>query len=339
LDDPSGCTSSLSIATTCERFYEFRLDSRFVMEMTMARYLLFGNLTTDDTVLPDGRTAMGTVGGDALYAAIGTHVWTDDLAIVTRLGRGYLPSTIDELAACGYRTDGFIPCDSHHIRQWQLYDDEGGRNYVLIGSSGNYADLAPRVEEIPPAVLDGVVGCHIAPIPINLQIPLVRWAKSRGIRVLVDPHHQDVDGTAQIWQSILPEVDVFCPSREEAIRLLEGWDGPEATVRALASWGAPVVCLKMGKDGVLVFRAADQASWLIPTLTDCPIDTTGCGDSFCGGFLAGWCETNDLGVAAAYGTVSASFVASDFGGRHAFQVDREEAMRRLATVMTEVKTW
>jgi ribokinase len=305
----------------------------------MARYLLFGNLTIDDTVLPDGQTAMGTVGGDALYAAIGAHVWSDDLAIVTRLGKNYLSSIIEELADCGYRIDGFIPSTSHHIRQWQLYDFEGGRHYVPLPSSGSYADLSPRVEEIPPSVLPGVVGCHIAPIPLEFQIPLIRWAKSQGIRVLVDPHHQDVDGTAEQWKSILPEVDVFCPSREEAIRLLEGWDGPLAAAQTLASWGAAVVCLKLGSDGVLVYRAEDQASWLIPTLTESPVDTTGCGDSFCGGFLVGWCETNDLRLAAAYGTVSASFVASGFGGHHAFQVDQAEAKRRLTTLTTEVKIW
>jgi len=300
----------------------------------MARYLLFGNLTIDDTVLPDGRTAMGTVGGDALYAAIGTHVWTNDLAIVARLGQGYLPGIIDDLVTCGYRVDGFIPSEVRHIRQWQLYDMEGGRNYVPLASSGSYADLTPRVDEIPLAVSADVVGCHIAPIPLEFQIPLVRWAKSKGVRVLVDPHHQSVSGTVRLWQSILPEIDVFCPSKDEAISLLDGWHGPEATVRAFASWGASVVCLKMGADGVFVYRAADQASWAVPSVIEQPIDITGCGDSFCGGFLVGWCETNDLLAAAEYGSVSASFVAADFGGRHAFQVDRDEAMRRLGLYTT-----
>ena len=307
----------------------------------MARYLLFGHLTIDDTVLPDGRTAMGTVGGNVLYAAIGAHVWTDDLAIVARPGQGYPASLIDELAACGYRVDGLIPCGSQRIRQWQLYDDEGGRHYVPLASSGSYAELTPRVEEIPPTVTAGVVGCHIAPIPIEFQAPLVRWARSlsprqgdKGLRITLDPHHESISGTAHLWQSILPAVDVFCPSREEAKSLLEGWNGPEAAARSLADWGAAVVCLKLGADGVFVYRAADGTSWHVPTLVERPIDITGCGDAFCGGFLVGWCEKDDLQVAAWYGTVSASFVAADFGGRHAFQIDRGEATRRLTMLKT-----
>jgi len=300
----------------------------------MARYLLFGHLTIDDTVLPDGRTAMGMVGGNVLYAAIGTHVWTDDLAIIARPGQGYPPGLIDELATCGYRVDGLIPCESQRIRQWQLYDDEGGRHYVPLASSGSYAELTPRVEEIPPTVTPGAIGCHIAPLPLEFQVPLVRWAKNKGLRIMLDPHHESINSTAHLWQSILPAVDVFCPSREEAISLLEGWNGAEAAARSLADWGAAVVCLKLGADGVFVYRAADQASWLVPTLVERPIDITGCGDAFCGGFLVGWCEKDDLQVAARYGTVSASFVAADFGGRHALQVDRGEATRRLTRLTT-----
>jgi sugar/nucleoside kinase (ribokinase family) len=300
--------------------------------MMMARYLLFGHLTIDDTVLPDGRTAMGTVGGNVLYAAIGARVWSDDLAIIARPGQGYPAHLIEELAACGYRVDGLIPCQGRRIRQWQLYDDEGGRHYVPLASSGSYVELAPRVEDIPLGVIDGAVGCHIAPLPVEYQAPLVHWARSRGLRVTVDPHHESVTGTASLWQRILPDVDVFSPSREEAIGLLGGWDGPEAAARFLADWGAAVVCLKLGADGAFVYRATDQASWLVPTLIERPVDVTGCGDAFCGGFLVGWCETDDLHMAARYGSVSASFVAEGFGGRHALQVDRSTAWQRLATL-------
>lgn len=302
----------------------------------MARYLVFGHLTIDDTVFPDGSTAMGMMGGNVLYAAVGAHVWSDQPAIITRPGQGYPQNLIDELTACGYRVDGFIPSESRRIRQWQLYDDEGGRHYVLLASSSSYTNLTPRVEEIPPAVVPGAVGCHIAPIPIEFQAPLVQWAKRNGLRITLDPHFESLSSEAiLLWRSILPDVDVFCPSQEEVTSLLDGWHGPEAAVRTLADWGAAIVCLKMGAQGVLVYRAVDQASWLIPSLAGHPVDVTGCGDAFCGGFLVGWCETDDLQIAAAYGTVSASFVAEDFGGRHAFQVDRHEAMRRLAMLITK----
>lgn len=37
------------------------------------------------------------------------------------------------------------------------------------------------------------------------------------------------------------------------------------------------------------------------------LDPTGCGNTFCGGFLAGWYQTRNLLTAALWGSVSASF--------------------------------
>lgn len=38
------------------------------------------------------------------------------------------------------------------------------------------------------------------------------------------------------------------------------------------------------------------------------LDPTGCGNTFCGGFLAGWYKTRNLLTAALWGSVSASFM-------------------------------
>lgn len=298
----------------------------------MARYLVFGHLTIDDTVMPDGRTAMGSAGGNVLYATIGARMWSDDVAMVARVGQGYPSNLISELAAAGYSLDGLVPCARHSIRQWQLYDCEGGRQYVPLASSGSYHDLAPRPEDIPAGAAAGAVGCHIAPMPMDLQLPLIEWARRQGLRVILDPHHACVGGRATVarWKAIVPLVDAFCPSRDEAESLLGGWSSPQDAVHALAEWGAAVVCLKLGADGVLVYRAADQSSWHIPSIVAHPVDTTGCGDAFCGGFLVGWCETENLAVAARYGVISASYVAADFGARHAFVINRQEGLRQLA---------
>jgi sugar/nucleoside kinase (ribokinase family) len=291
--------------------------------------LVFGNLTIDDTVMPDGRTAMGSLGGNVLYAAIGAHLWTDDVVMVARLGRGYPQSNLDRMAAAGLRLDGLIPNSHNSIRQWQLYDVEGGRRYVRLASAATYADLSPRRDELPDH-LTHPRACHIAPLDVEIQAELVDWARERGATVTVDPHFDSVAGKASAWRELLPLVDAFLPSREEAQEILGGWDGAEAAARGLAELGAPIVCLKLGSEGSLVYRAADGWFWHADSGVSNPVDTTGCGDAFCGGFLAGWCETGDLRTAVLYGTVSASFVASDFGADHSLLRDQAEARRRLA---------
>lgn len=280
--------------------------------------------------MPDGRTAMGTLGGNVIYATVGAHLWTDDLAMVSRLGRGYPQNLLDQVTAAGLRADGLVPTSHNSIRQWQLYDDEGGRNYVRLASAGSYEDLAPRAAEIPPQVADGVRACHVAPMPIERQAELVSWARQRGAHVTLDPHIDWITGHEEAWRRLLPLVDVFLPSREESCAVLGDWPGAEAAARRLAELGAAVVCLKLGPEGALVYRAADGWRWRCDSALSNPVDTTGCGDAFCGGFLAGWCEAGDLRTAVLYGSVSASFVAAGFGAAHALRRDQPEARRRLA---------
>jgi ribokinase len=64
-------------------------------------------------------------------------------------------------------------------------------------------------------------------------------------------------------------------------------------------------------------------------------DPTGAGDSFCGGFLAGWLRHGDLREAALCGTVSASFTV-EAPGLQAIQTatpnaaaDRRAVLRRM----------
>ena len=67
----------------------------------------------------------------------------------------------------------------------------------------------------------------------------------------------------------------------------------------------------------------------MPATSADPVDPTGCGDAFCGGFLVGLTETGDLRSAMAYGAVSASFAGEGHGATHALSIDRNEALRRL----------
>jgi sugar/nucleoside kinase (ribokinase family) len=302
----------------------------------VARHLLFGHLTIDDTVLPDGRTAMGALGGNVLYATIGAHLWTDSAAMVSRLGRGYPAELLQRMVDAGLCVDGLVPTEHPRIRQWQLYDAEGGRTYVPLRSAGTYVDLAPRPEEIPESLLADLRGCHVAPMRLDIQAALVEWARERGAKVSVDPHFDSIEGQQDAWRSLLPEIDLFLPSREEATSLLGDWPGLERATRELASWGASAVCVKAGAEGAFLCRAGDGAGFRVPSAVESLVDATGCGDAFCGGMLVGWLKSGDLVVGALQGAVSASFVAEGYGAEHALRADRSGARRRLQELMLAV---
>ncbi|MDQ3875259.1 MAG: carbohydrate kinase family protein [Actinomycetota bacterium] len=282
----------------------------------------------EDTLLPDGRRLLGRLGGDAVYAAIGARVWCDDVVPVARLGKDFPPPLLERLRAAGY-DEGLIPCQHNSIRLWVHWGAEGGRRFSFREDAGTYEELTVLPHEIPVPVMRGLTAVHIAPVPFQQMEMLIRWTRARARVLTVDPHYQHVDGNVEPWRRVLPLVDVFLPSRSEAADLLGEWPGPEAAARALTHLGPPIVVVKLGADGAVAYRARDATVVRVSAVESNPIDPTGSGDAFCGGFLVGFTETNDLQLALEYGAVSASFVAADYGAEHALAVDRVEARRRV----------
>ena len=70
--------------------------------------------------------------------------------------------------------------------------------------------------------------------------------------------------------------------------------------------GADLVVLKLGAEGSLAYRRADDTvARAAPARADI-VDPTGSGDAFCGGFVAGLVEGCDLDESLARGAISAS---------------------------------
>jgi cytidine kinase len=298
----------------------------------VSRYLTLGHLLVEDTILPDGTVLLERLGGDCLYAAIGARIWDDDVALATRVGRDFPVALLEKLRAAGYGA-GLVECEHASIRLWVRWGVEATGRFTFREGVGTYDDFTPRPEEIPAGVAERLDAVHVAPVPLPQMEALIRWARPRARIVTVDPHYEHVQGNLEEWRRVLPLVDAFLPSRQEAIDLLGEWPGAEEAARALAELGAPVVCVKLAADGALAYRAADGAVVYMPAVPVDVVDPTGCGDAFAGGFLVGWAETGELRTALAYGSVSASFAAEGYGAEHALAVARLEAERRLELVL------
>jgi sugar/nucleoside kinase (ribokinase family) len=290
----------------------------------VARYLTVGNLLIEDVVTPGDARILDRLGGDALYAAIGARTFADDVQMAVRLGRGFPPEFVHILEGAGLGA-GLIPSEQDAVRLWVELGIEGGERFSF--QSGNYVDATPTPEELPAEVAAGLDAVHVAPVPFEQMEALVDWARPRARLVTIDPQYEHMDAT---WSRVLPRVDAFLPSRAEAAALLGGWPGAEPAARRIASLGARTVVIKLGSDGSIGLRGEEVVR--LPAADPAPIDATGCGDAYCGGFLVGLAETDDLRTAMAYGTVAAGLVALDHGASHALVVDREDVGRRLAAL-------
>lgn len=101
------------------------------------------------------------------------------------------------------------------------------------------------------------------------------------------------------WRAAVIEVaagvDVLLPNQVEA-ELLTGETHPPDTVRRLKASGARTVVVKLGARGC--YAAAGSEEWALPGFDVDVVDSTGAGDAFNAGFIAGQLVGFDLRASA-----------------------------------------
>jgi len=116
--------------------------------------------------------------------------------------------------------------------------------------------------------------------------------------------------TLPALEKILPNVDYFMPSMEEAMEIA-GTTTPEETASFYLNLGASNCIFKWGANGS--WLATPEQQKRIPAFAVDVVDTTGCGDSYCAGFAAALANGMDLETACRFGTATSGLVATGLG--------------------------
>lgn len=109
-------------------------------------------------------------------------------------------------------------------------------------------------------------------------------AKNQGCTTTLDITHDITGRWMETLRGCLPNIDYFLPSYKEA-KAVTGADDPASMARILMDEGVSNVIIKMGGDGC--YFKNDLKEFFIPAYDVPVVDTTGAGDSFVAGFLAG----------------------------------------------------
>ncbi|WP_273447161.1 carbohydrate kinase family protein, partial [Thermophilibacter provencensis] len=118
-------------------------------------------------------------------------------------------------------------------------------------------------------------------------------AREAGCTLSYDPNYRanlwpSVEAAVGQMRAVVPQMDLMKLSDEEC-ELLTGEKDPEAAAASLLERGPKVVAVTLGAGGAYV-RTADGGAEVAGFPADA-VDATGAGDSFWGGFLAGFCES------------------------------------------------
>jgi sugar/nucleoside kinase (ribokinase family) len=168
-----------------------------------------------------------------------------------------------------------------------LVEPDGERRFVhYIGANARLTLEDVDMALVQRAAILHVAGALVMPgIDGEPTAELLRRAQAAGVTTFLDTVWDDTGRWMSTLAPCLPYVDVFVPSLAEALALT-GETEPEAAARSLQARGAGTVALKMDVRGCLVLDRAGEVL-RVPAFRVDSVDSTGAGDAFAAGFIAG----------------------------------------------------
>jgi sugar/nucleoside kinase (ribokinase family) len=210
---------------------------------------------------------------------------------------------------------------------------------VILSSAADRAILTARgtvplvrAGDVPPGLLGRArhvhVGSYFLLDALRPDLPaLFAAARAGGATTSLDCNWDPAGTWDGGLRATLAETDVFLPNEAEATRIT-GIADTGAAAAALAAWGPRIVAVKRGAAGALAVTA-DGERWDAAPLPVVVADTTGAGDSFDAGFLAGLLTGRPVSDALALGIACGSLSTRRAGGTAA-QPTLAEAEAALA---------
>jgi fructoselysine-6-P-deglycase FrlB-like protein/sugar/nucleoside kinase (ribokinase family) len=307
--------------------------------VTRPQVIVVGNLTIDDVVLPDGTTRMSSVGGNSLYTALGVRLWQPRVGLVTRRGEDFPGDLTAVLHSLGVATGGVVDIPGPTVRNWVVYETSGERHWIYRTPRERSREVAVQAGDLPVEwfEVDSPPVVHITAMPLDAAENIVGTVRRLSPRAIItlDTHEDYVVDYRQRLRTLAAKVDAFLPSRSELADLL-GYDEPLRALTSLISLPTPIIVIKMGAEGVLVWDNVKRTLHSVGIANGPVVDVTGAGDAFCGGFAAGLSLGYSPLESAQHGTLSASYAVADFGSLQLAHADPLEAQAHLLTNPPEV---
>ena len=276
--------------------------------MTDASLLCVGNLTIDDLVI-DGRETTA-LGGDALFAALAARRTLTDVRMLAPMGSD-LPSTLlGTVAELGIRVEASRPRTIPTVRNRVEYAADGSRTWHLLCGEEAFDVLSVYPDDVTGEALSAR-GILVSAMSLRSQLTLGPWLRAQtGATIYLDLQEDYVAGNERELLGLLATCDVFLPSEVEAVALA-GTTDLERAAEIFRAAGPDVVVVKTAERGCVIATA--DRTVLLPTEAVVPVDSTGAGDAFCGGFAAAHVAGADPVEAAGAGAAAARVAIGGHG--------------------------
>ena len=253
-------------------------------------------------------------GGAAANTARALASMGVETGLIARVGSDpWSSQAVDGLARVGVLLDSLqVDNDVMTGLMFVIVTPDGDR--TLIGCRGANARTDPRQireEEIQSARVLHLSGYALLTEPQREAALLaIEIARRHGLVITLDPGVGVSAAALDAMRACFPAVQILLPNLHEAQRL-SGAHAPEICARALMDAGVKSVALKLGAAGCLI--GSPEGLFRVPGFAIAARDSTGAGDSFGAGVIAGFLGGLDWRSTAVLGNALGALAASGGG--------------------------
>jgi len=142
-------------------------------------------------------------------------------------------------------------------------------------------------------------------------VEVLKFAKEQGVTTTFDLVAIDRPDLLDLIEPCLPYIDYFMPGLDEA-RMMCKLEDRQAVIDYFLDRGVGCTVFKMGAEGSSIANR-EIGEIRLPALDVPVVDSTGCGDAYCAGFIMGLAQGWELEQAGRLGTAAAGLVITGLG--------------------------
>lgn len=190
--------------------------------------------------------------------------------------------------------------------------DDLGNNSIIVIPGANHMVDKEYLNENVNAIKESKIVLLQHEIPMESVKKAILISKSLGKTVVLNPAP-----ACDLEEEIIRNIDILIPNEHELARIsnrdITDIDSVVEASRYLINIGVPRIITTLGEKGVLyVDENIVQHFKPFPVNV---VDTTAAGDSFIGGFLHCYIETNDIFKSIEFGQKVAAFTIQRYGAQ------------------------
>lgn len=338
-------------------------------------FVTCGGINIDNIVTANRKLFLNQVGGNAIYSAISSSLWSDHVRVVGNIPSNFPLDWLEPLTEANIDVGSVVkkPC-SVDVYEWFIYSDDGSRmdrlflppNHAIswLGDKmeGEILELheheallamvepsdkasgetfASFRQRYPISVsqltfsMDSVQGCHLAPSALEVHEELVSYLRPKNSIITLDPGPYVQTIESRRLVGLLNAIDVFMPSEKELL-----WLFPKLTLlegmAKIAEMASCSIVVKCGTKGSLLWDEGRKLLYEIKAYPAETVDPTGAGDTYCGSFMVNLAMTGDPLLAATRASAAASCVVKAPSIRGIQKTRMDDILARTRSVSSRI---